>query len=175
MTTEKSMKIRAVLILIFSLILIFVAFQFQSKLSEFKTLGLIGIFLINFFGSATIFLPAPAFVSVVAGGIVYPPFLVALAAAVGGALGEIVGLSLGHSGRAIFIKDHHTFYFKIKHYFRKFSDVIIFVGALIPNPLFDVVGILAGVFAVHPWRFFVLVFIGRLFRNILLAYVGTKL
>src|SRR5438477_79993 len=110
------MKTKAFLMLICSLFIIFVAFQFQNKLSEFRTLGLIGIFLINFFGSATIFLPTPAIASIVAGGALYPPLMVAFAAALGGALGEITGLLLGHSGRMMFIKDHHKAYKTIKHY-----------------------------------------------------------
>lgn len=169
------MKKQAVMIFIISIALIGLAFHFQTKLAEFKTLGLIGIFIINFFGSATIFLPTPAIASIVAGGIIYPPILVALSAALGGAGGELTGVLLGHSGRMMLIKDHHAIYIKLKYYFKRYADVIILISALIPNPFFDIVGVMAGVFSFSPVRFFILVFLGRFIRDIILAYIGAKL
>jgi len=169
------MKRQALFIFLVSILLIYLAFQFQDKLSQFKTLGIIGIFLINFFGSATIFLPTPALVSVISGGIIYSVIPVAFSAALGGALGELVGLMLGYSGRQIFIRDHHRLYLFLKAGFSKFADAIIFIFALIPNPFFDAVGITAGVFSFSPVRFIILVFLGRLLRDILLAYLGAKL
>lgn len=156
-----------------SIILIFIAFQFQERLSEFKAFGLLGIFLINLVSSATLFLPAPGIVSVVAGGVIYSPIAVAFVSGVGSSLGEMIGFLLGVSGKNIFIKNHHKWYLILKDLFKRFGDIVVFIFAFVPNPLFDVIGILAGAFAVPWYRFFLFLFIGRFLRNILLAYAGS--
>lgn len=163
----------AIIILIVSLLFIVLAFLFRENLSQFKSLGLLGIFLINLVGSATLFFPAPAIASVVAGGAIYPPLLVALVSAFGASLGDMVGFLLGHSGRKIFIKNHHRFYMLLRDLFHKFGGIAIFGFAFVPNPFFDFVGISAGLFHFPPTRFFLFMFLGRLLRNILLALFGT--
>lgn len=160
-------------IFIASLLAIAGALLFQEKISQFQSLGLLGIFLINLIGSATLFLPAPAIVSVVAGGAVYPFFLVALVSAFGASLGDMVGFLLGHSGRKIFIKNHHRFYMILRDLFHKLGGIAIFGFAFVPNPFFDFVGISAGLFHFPPARFFLFMFLGRLLRNILLASLGS--
>ncbi len=151
------------------------AFVFREKLIELKSLGLLGIFLINFFGNATVFFPAPAIVSVVAGGAIYPPLLVALSSGLGAALGDMIGFMFGASGKMLFIKQNFKWYEGLKGGFQKAGDVIIFVFAFIPNPFFDIIGVVAGVFRYSPRRFFVLLFAGRFIRGIILAYIGSAL
>lgn len=155
-----------------SVFLMFLAFSFQEKLSQFKAFGLLGIFLINFFGSATLFLPAPAIASVLAGGIIYPPIAVAIVSAFGASFGDMLGFFLGYSGKQIFLKNNHKWYGLIKNVFQKYGGIIIFLFAFIPNPLFDGVGILAGTFLYPMRKFFIFLFAGRLLRNIFLAYLG---
>lgn len=168
------MKKSYIFLFITSLILVSLAFLFQKQLSQFESLGLLGIFLINLFGNATLFLPAPAIASVVAGGLVYPPILVAFFSALGGSLGDMVGFLLGHTGKKIFIKNHPRIYVVLKDAFHKFGPLVILVFAFIPNPFFDAIGILGGVFHFPAWRFFIFMFIGRIARNILLAYAGAS-
>lgn len=169
------MKKSYILAFIISLIFISLVYVFQDYLIKLKSLGILGIFLINFLGNATVFLPAPAIAAVVAGGIVYSPVIVAVFSSLGGSLGEMVGFLLGKSSKEIFIKNHHRWYIFLKDLFRKYTDVVVLIFAFVPNPFFDVIGILAGVFAISPYRFFILLFIGRLLRDIILAYTGSKL
>lgn len=167
---------RAVIILACSLLFVFLALVFQQKLSEFTSLGLAGIFLINLFGSATLFLPAPAIASVVAGGVLYSPLFVALFSSLGSTTGELVGYLIGHSGKHVFLKKkEHKIYNISYNLFHRFGGFAIFVVALIPNPFFDFFGILAGVLGVPVWRFFLLVFVARFLRDTLLAFFGSKL
>lgn len=167
------MNIKHFFIFFISFAFIVGAFVFREKLFEFQSLGLVGIFLINFFGNATVLLPAPAIASVVAGGALYPPFAVALFAALGASLGDMVGFLLGHSGKALFIKNHHTWYVVLRNMFHKAGNVVVFLFAFIPNPFFDVIGILAGVFHYSPIRFFVILLLGRFARALILAYIGS--
>lgn len=164
---------RNIAIFLFSLLFVFGAFSFQEKLSQFQSLGLVGIFLINFLASATIFLPAPGIASVFAGGALYSPLLVALISALGASVGDMVGYLLGLTGKRVFIKNHHAWYMAFVDIFKRFGDIVIFLFAFVPNPFFDAVGILAGVLAYSPLRFFLIMFAGRFARNILLAYLGN--
>lgn len=156
-----------------SLLVIVLAIVFRDRLSELQNLGLLGIMLINFIASATIFFPAPAIATVFAGGAVYPPLAVAASSSLGAALGDAVGFLIGHSGKNLFYKKHHTLFIILKDTFHTFGGVLIFIIAFIPNPFFDVMGIFAGFFHYSLFRFFILVFIARLIRNFLLASLGS--
>lgn len=162
------MRKQAIILFLVSIVTIGAAYLFQDKLVHFWSLGLFGIFLINLFGSATIFFPAPAIASVVAGGAVYPPLFVAIVSALGGSFGEMAGFLLGQSSIRTILKNPIAV--RVRGLLKNFGVGLIFIFALIPNPLFDAVGILAGALGYSPVWFFVAVFLGRLIRNALLAF-----
>lgn len=170
------MKVTSYLIgFVVSVAIIVGAFLLHDQLAHFRSLGIVGIFLINLVGSATIFLPAPAIATVVGGGALYPPVLVACAAALGGAIGEMTGFLFGTSGQHLFVKKQSIAYKVFKNVFLQYGGLIIVIIAFIPNPFFDVIGIGAGALGYSPKRFFIYLFIGRLLRDLLLAYVGSKI
>ncbi|HXS14966.1 MAG TPA: VTT domain-containing protein [Candidatus Saccharimonadales bacterium] len=156
--------------------LIYLAFVFHGQLGQFHSWGIFGIFLINLFGSATLFVPAPAIATVIAGGAVYSPLLVAPAAAIGASLGDSLGFFLGNSGTHLVVKKGEAYWYNLlKKNFKKFGGLIIFLFAFIPNPFFDGIGILAGVSGYSFVRFFTIMLLGRLARDILLASLGARL
>lgn len=150
---------------------------FKDLLKDASALGLFGIFLINAIASATLFVASPAFLTVFTGGSIYPPVLVALAGSLGSASGDILGFVLGSSGRKVL--DHklqkHFWLRVLESVFRKHANWILFLFAFIPNPIFDSIGILAGIFAVPLPRFFAIVFVGRFIRFLAFAYLGSKI
>lgn len=160
---------------ILSILLIVFTFVFQDRLLHLKSFGLIGVFLLNFFSTATIFMPNFSLATVVAGGSIYNPILVAIVATLGGVLGDSIGYLLGHSGRHIFIKKEGKFFQAVVRVFHKHGLIVIFVFALIPNPIFDALGILAGSTHYHFKRYIAAMFVGRIIRNLILAYVGNAL
>ena len=135
--------IQWVVLFILSLLLIFLAIHFRTQLRHFRSLGLLGIFLANFLGSATLFLPAPAIATVIAGGALYPLMLVGLLASTGATLGDSLGFLLGFSGTKI-VSPHHKWYIVIKNGFKNYGALIIFIFAFVPNLVFDAIGIMAG-------------------------------
>ena len=164
---------RDYLILFFvSLGLISLSFYFRDDLAKLGSFGIVGIFLINLVSSITLFLPAPAIATVVAGGIVYNPLLVAIAAALGSSIGDFVSYILGRSGKEVLLKKNSFWYNIFKETFNKFGAIFIILFSFIPNPLFDAVGLVAGLFSYSPLKFFLYVLIGRFLRNLLLAYIG---
>ncbi len=156
--------------------MIALAFHFQQQLVHFRSLGLFGIFLVNLLGSAMIFLPAPGIATVVAGGGLYSPFWVGIVAAVGSSIGELTGVLLGRSGKQVFLnQEAHPLYTATRKLFDRHGGLLILVVSFIPNPFFDVIGIMAGAMSYSPVRFFCYVLVGRIARDLLLAYFGHRM
>lgn len=172
MTKNKHFKRNYAVIFIVSLVLIFLSFYFRDELAGLGSFGILGIFLINLVSSITLFFPAPAIATVVAGGFLYNPLVVAVVAALGSAVGDFVGYMLGRSGKEVLLKKNSFWYNIFKDTFHRFGAVFIIIFSFIPNPLFDAVGIVAGLFSYSPRRFFMYVLIGRFLRNLFLAYGG---
>ncbi len=152
-------------------------YVFKDYFREASSFGLFGIFIVNFVSSATFFVSAPAFLTIITGGNLYSPILVAGIAAVGACLGDMLGFAFGYSGRRLTKKKldrHKTIRFLEKH-FHRHGTLIILLLAIIPNPLFDAIGILAGVVNYSPFKFFTLMLFGRFLRYWALAQFGSKL
>lgn len=169
-------KYFSVAVLILSLSLSIGLFLFRDYFRDFKSLGLLGIFLINFVSSATFFISGPAFLTVIAGGSLYHPLLVALAASLGAAVGDMISFFFGHSGRHLALNNlrKKIWFVVFEDYFRKHEAIIILFFAIIPNPFFDAVGLFAGIFGMNYFKFFIIMFIGRFARFVLLALIGAK-
>jgi membrane protein YqaA with SNARE-associated domain len=159
-----------------SALLLFSPLYLKVDFNYLKSLGIFGVALFNFISASTIFFPAPGIVATGIGGALYNPLLVALASSIGSTLGESISFLFGHSGRKITHPKNHTFMesiYKIIHH--KHGGWLIVLIAFIPNPVFDAVGIIAGL-ALYPLRkFLMLVFIGRFARDMIVAYVGSAL
>lgn len=157
-------------------IVLFLPVFFQIKHQEFRSLGLLGVFLLNLIGSATIFLPSPAFLSVGISATQMDPLLVAFVAAIGGALGEGTTFLFGYSSHKLLKLEKNKKLLKFKkRVFDKWGTLVILILAFIPNPLFDGIGIVAGISKYPIKKFLVLTFIGRLLRYILIGFVSAKI
>lgn len=170
-------KIYAGSIFLLSLVLSIAFFVFRDFLKDASSLGLLGLFLVNFVTSATFFVSAPAFLTVITGGNLYSPILVAVIAAIAAGLGDMLGFAFGFSGRKLTrkkLEKNPKIKFLEKH-FQRHGALIIFIMAIIPNPFFDAIGILAGVLNYSPIRFFVIMLVGRFLRYWALAQFGSKL
>jgi len=173
MPKDKHFKRNYLILFFVSIGLIFLSYYFRDELLKLGSFGVLGIFLINLVSSITLFLPAPGIATVVAGGFLYNPLVVALVAAFGSAIGDFIAYVLGRSGKEVLIKKN-SFWFNIfRETFHKFGAVFIILFSFIPNPIFDAVGLVAGLFAYSPTRFFIYVFVGRFLRNLLLAGIGN--
>lgn len=176
--SPKNTKGKIFLVLLFTLstILLFLPVFFDIDLQTFTTLGLVGLFIINFLGSATIFLPTPAILSVAVAAIVFNPIIVALVAAVASSLGEAIAFIFGYSSMQMFDSRKHENIFRItKALVHWKGGILIPVFALIPNPFFDGLGILAGMSGFPIKNFLLFTFFGRFVRNIGIVYLGVFL
>ena len=78
------------------------------------------------------------------------------------AVGELTGYLAGMSGKAIF--DRNRFYLRFKNLFSRYAALTLFFGSIIPNPLFDVMGVAAGSILYPVRKFLLLVFIGKVIK-----------
>ncbi len=173
---KTSSKIFLISLFLLSSVLLFLPFFFDLNLKSFTAFGLVGLFLINFFGSATLFLPAPVIVSVAVAGATMNPLVVAVVAAIAAAFGESVAYIFGYSSKEVLNLKRHKRIFKYSQIIVHWKKgILIPVFAFFPNPFFDGLGILAGISDFPIKRFMIYVFLGRLVRNIGIAYLGLFL
>jgi len=143
----------------------------RDQVGKFAVFGYPGIFLIVLISYATILVPVPGLAIVFAMSGVLHPLGVALAAAAGGALGELSGYLAGYSGRAVI--ENWKRYEKITAWVRKYGGPAIMLLAALPNPFFDVVGIAAGVLKMPIHKFFLWVLPGQIIKMLVIAYAGS--
>ncbi len=147
---------------------------FSSGLANYWGLKYLAIFIMSMLASASIVIPVPglAFTSLIGAISTNPwdPLWVGTASALGATIGESTGYLLGFSGRMA-IPDTPN-YERVVGWMSKWGNLSIFLLALIPNPLFDLAGIAAGVLKYPLWKFILVGAAGRLPKHILFSYLG---
>lgn len=139
-----------------------------------ERLGLYGypaVFIVSMIANAAFLLPAPGIALVFAAGGVLDPIAVGVTAGLGAALGELTGYFVGMSGQTVF--EDRPLYWRIESWMRKSGTLAIFVLAAVPNPVFDIGGLIAGVLRMPAWRFVLGAWLGKSLRFVILAYAGA--
>jgi membrane protein YqaA with SNARE-associated domain len=165
-------KIEGALQIILAIVIIGLVFYFSDHISQLKEYGYLGAFVISALSSATIFLPAPGWAVIAMMGRYMDPYLLGFVAGIGSALGELTGYVAGEGARDILnsrIKESKD----IQALVAKYGPFGIFFLAFIPNPLFDVAGIVSGALRIPWWQFLLACAAGRVLRYILLAMLGS--
>ena len=145
-------------------------YTIRDRVEEFQAFGYPGIFVIALIANATILLPAPGAAIIYAMGAVFNPWLVGLAAGSGGAIGEMSGYLAGFSGQAMV--ERTDIYDRIKPWVEKYGGWAILVLSAIPNPLFDVAGVAAGIAKMPVQTFLFFVWVGQLIKMTMFALAG---
>ena len=146
-------------------------FSIRARVDEFAAYGYPGIFLIALMANATIFLPAPGIAIVFAMGSVFHPLGVALAAGMGGALGELSGYLAGFGGSAVV--ENTAAYARVQPKVQKWGGWAVMALAAIPNPFFDLAGVAAGASKMPVWKFLLFCWIGQTIKMAAFAYAGS--
>lgn len=150
-------------------------YLFGQSGHQFVRYGYPGIFFISLLVNFSLVLPIPgvAIVSMMSAMPQYNPWLVAFWAGSGAAIGEMSGYVLGLSGQVLIHENHlYNYLFEWMKSHRAAAYVAIYILATIPNPLFDMAGVAAGVLKI-PWRWFMLwCFLGKTTKMIFFAFAG---
>jgi uncharacterized membrane protein YdjX (TVP38/TMEM64 family) len=146
-------------------------FSIRSQIRELEGYGYPGIFVFNLLSSATLILPVPGVAVTSLMGAVFNPFWVAIAAGSGAALGELSGYLAGFSGQVVV--ERTPIYERIEGWMKKYGLVATLVLAIIPNPFFDVAGLIAGALRLPVWQFIAVCWVGKVIKMLLFAYGGA--
>lgn len=143
----------------------------RDKIQHLEVYGYPGIFLVSLLTNATIIIPLPGVVLTSAMAMVFNPFWVAIVSGAGAALGELSGYLAGFSGQPVFEKSDR--FVKLTEWMRKNQSWTILTLAFIPNPLFDMAGLMAGAARMPVWKFLLFCLIGKVAKMLLFAYLGA--
>ena len=173
-TPQKRSWIRPMLVAAIAIALNIIAYLMIPPDLAYRlgSLGYIGVFLITLISNATIVVPIPYFGLVAALSPGLSMVGVGIAGALGSVIGESVGFFVGRSGRGVV--EQTRFYRwvqrQLEHPWRAF--VVLFALSAPPNPAFDVAGLTAGAMGLPYWIFLSAVFLARLVRFGIVAFVG---
>ena len=141
---------------------------FLREKIEYEQLGYAGLALTVLVASGGLVLPVPSLAAACTASTFLNPFYLALVASSAGTLGELTGYFLGYSGRGVL--NESRLYLRLERWTRRRGWLVLFLFALIPNPIFDIVGIAAGALRYPLWRFLGILFAGKLGKFLVLAY-----
>lgn len=164
----KIRKIIEILLFVLIIVLSVLIFINKDKLQNISSTSYLGLMGLCFLANSTILLPAPSLIIAASCALILNPLLVAIFAALGSSLGEFVGYAFGSISKEISPKLQvflDKFLSKIKN-----QTLLVFVLALLPLPLFDVVGIYSGGTKMNPVKFFIACYIGKFIK--LIIYVN---
>jgi CBS domain-containing protein len=150
---------------------------FRFLISEYSYIGL---FLVQVISSASILVPVPGYVAVFVAGAKLNPLGIALSSGLGSAVGELSGYILGSEGmkliqkRSMRLQEYMDEFESLKSIMTRYGAGAILFFAAAPLP-FDLAGILFGTFGYDLNIFFMLTFVGKTIKYLLVAFSGKGL
>ena len=133
----------------------------QSYVKDNIPKTLIGIFIACVITNSTVLLPSTSMVIVLEYAQLINPLAVAIVGALGTSAGELTGYYMGRAGSNIIKPEKIK---KIKKRFDKNTYLWIFVFALVPMPIFDIAGLLAGSTKTNVFGFYLTCVVGKFIK-----------
>ena len=155
-------------VLLLAVAVIAAVWYFRGYFSSIEAVGYPAVFLLSLLGSVSMVMPVPGLLSVCSTSVVLDPLLVGVVAGVGETIGEASGYGLGYGGGSVVEK--HRAYPKVKRWMEERGALVIFAVSVIPNPVFDIVGVAAGAVRYPLLRFFGIVLLGKVLKGVMVAY-----
>jgi membrane protein YqaA with SNARE-associated domain len=130
----------------------------------------LGLFIIALITNATVIISAPiALAFTCAAAPAFGAFSVGLVSGIGAALGETTGWLVGYSGNSVLPKGR--WYKRLRIFMRRNGLLAIFLLSAVPNPIFDVGGMIAGALKMPLWQFLIASALGKTIRFTVTAFV----
>lgn len=148
-------------------------FVYRDRVQQLEAFGYTGMFLVSLLSNATLILPVPGVLVTSAMGAVFNPFWLALAAGSGATLGELTGYLAGFSGQGVI--ENRNWYDKVTNWMSKYGGITVLVLAFVPNPVFDIAGMVAGALRMPIWKYLIFSWIGKVGKMLLFALGGAQI
>lgn len=156
----------------------FAVYVLGADPSHLRRYGYLGVFLVPLIGSASFILPMPGLAVIATGGALLDPvfgvpawIVVGVVAGTGEAIGELTGYAAGYGGRAVL--HERRFMGRMEGWMQKQGSLVMFTLSVLPNPFFDVAGVIAGAVRMPIWKFFVAVLSGKIIKSLYIAGAGA--
>jgi len=143
---------------------------FRDRLQELEKYGYVAVFLVGLIGDATLVFPLPGLAFIFLMGGVFNPWIVGLVGGVAQTLGELTGYMAGYSGQTWM--DENPIYDRLTQWMQRYGVLTIFTLALIPNPIFDLGGLAAGMLRFPLSKFLASCVTGKVIKSITFALAG---
>ena len=143
------------------------AFLLRDQLT-LTQLGYGGVALASLVASAGLVIPVPALGAACASSVFLNPLFIGLVAGTAESLGELTGYFLGYSGREAVSQTR--IYRRLEPWVRRRGWLPLLLFSLVPNPIFDVVGIAAGALRYPLWGFLAVVWVGKTLKFLIIAH-----
>ena len=168
--SERRLRVVRVLTVVAVIAALATALEFRNRIEDLEGYGYAAVFLVGLVSNATLILPVPGLAVSSVLGSVFNPWIVGLVGGLGQALGELTGYMAGYSGQTWL--EERPRYRRLVRWMQRYGVLTVFVLALLPNPLFDVAGVIAGVLRLGVWRFLLSCAAGKIIKNIGFALAG---
>ncbi len=162
------------LIVLFSALSVWFGYT-QLHEESTKDYGYAGVFFINLITCATILVPVPG------GGIVnitsatwMNPYFLTLVASLGATIGELTAYFAGSLGHTFLASRHSRRYKQTERLMNRFGAFAIFLFALMPQLLYDLIGLVAGSIRYPLWKLVIATFLGRVLRHAVQVIFGYE-
>jgi membrane protein YqaA with SNARE-associated domain len=141
---------------------------FRGAISNLDLVGYPGVLFLSFLGSGSMILPVPGLISACGVSLLLSPIIVGLMVGIGETLGELSGYAVGVGSSGML--EGRGFYTKTKEWMERRGTLVLFLVSVIPNPVFDVVGIAAGSTRFPLPRFLATVWVGKTLKGLIVGY-----
>lgn len=152
---------------LFSLALTATLLHYRERVEALAGYGYPAVVLLGFLTHATVVFPGPTYGVAIALGAILNPVGVGACLGLGAAAGESIAYFVGASGRGWV--DAHPEHARLRARFDAWDFGFIFALAALPNPFFDVGGMIAGAARMRFWKFFLATLLGKSLRFALVA------
>lgn len=171
-TSDLKVQLIALVLGIIAVSVVFVVWMFVGGLSDsdwWKTLGYPGVFFLSLLASGGMVFPIPSLAATCgAAGLDLNLIVVGILAGLGETLGELVGYSIGFGGQSVV--QRRNIYKRAKAWMVKWGVGVLLILSIIPNPIFDFVGIAAGALRYPIKRFLIIVWVGKTLKGLIIAH-----
>lgn len=167
-------RVQRVAALMFSLGITAVLFFYRDRIAQLSAYSYLGLFIVSIVGNATVLLPVPSLAATFVAGGIFNPLLAGAVSGVGMAIGELSGYLAGYGGTAIVdTRDSVTFQ-RLQRWMQDHGFLTILVLSAIPNPVFDLAGIAAGMSHYPLPHFLIACFLGKSIKGLAFALAGAQ-
>ena len=172
-TSDWKIQLIALVLGIFAVSLVFAIWMLVGGLSNsdwWKALGYPGVFFLSLLASGGMVFPIPSLAATCgAAGLDLNLVIVGVLAGLGETLGELVGYSIGFGGQSVV--QRRRIYKRARTWMIRWGIGVLLILSIIPNPIFDFVGIAAGALRYPMKRFLVTVWVGKTLKGLIIAHV----